>query len=255
VREIPDDAEVRGVGIGSAGPIAIDEGEISPLNMPECRDFPIARIVAEASGQKHITLRLDGLCITLAEHWTGALTGYRNALGMIVSTGIGGGILADGKLLAGRSGNAGHVGQVRVSAPTGPGPDYASTLEGTAAGPHIVAWAREHGWSGTTGEELSVSYAQGDPIAIAAVRRCGETLGIAIAAIAAVTDLEAVAIGGGFSRVTPDLFTIAQEALHDRTTLVSMRGIVILPSALSDEGPLIGAAGLIHRADLVPDHP
>jgi glucokinase len=249
---VPAGAELTGVGIGSAGPVSPQTGEISPLNMPGCWDFPIVSIVAAASSGLPVTLRLDGQAITLAEHWIGALKGYSNALGMVVSTGIGGGLLIDGRIASGKSGNAGHVGQVRVSAPTAGGANNESTLEGTASGPHIVAWAQSQGWKGKDGEDLAASYAKGDPIAIAAVYRCGETVGLALATIAAVTDLEAVAIGGGFSRVTPDLFDIIRATLRERSPLRTMQGILVVPSGLSDEGPLIGAAGLVHRADLLP---
>lgn len=251
----PADGELVGVGIGSAGPVASQLGEISPLNIPDCWDFPIVAIVSEIAVGIPVALQLDGHCIVLAEHWIGALQGYRNALGMVVSTGVGGGLLLDGRLISGKTGNAGHVGQVRVSTPTAPGANNETTLEGTAAGPNIVRWARENGWTGSTGEELAASYENGDPIAIAAIYRCGEAIGLAIATVAAVADLEAVAIGGGFSRVTPDLFDIARATLRERSPLRTMHGIVILPSALSDEGPLIGAAALVHRADLVPARP
>lgn len=250
---VPTGKELVGIGIGSAGPVAADIGEISPLNMPDCWDFPIVRIVQDASGNLPTTLRLDGLCITLAEHWKGALQNFRNGLGMVVSTGIGGGLLIDGRLVAGKSGNAGHIGQVRVSTPTAAGANNETTLEGTASGPHIVAWAQAQGWKGADGQALAASYEQGDPIAIAAVTRCGETVGLGLATIAAITDLEAVAIGGGFSRVTPDLFDIIRRTLRERSPLRTMQGIEVMPSGLSDEGPLIGAAGLIHRADLLPD--
>jgi glucokinase len=247
VAAVPDGASLAGVGIGSAGPVASNLGEISPLNMPGCWDFPIVSVVADVVGDVPISLQLDGHCIVLAEHWIGALQGYRNALGMVVSTGVGGGIIADGRLLSGKTGNAGHVGQVRVSTPDAAGANNETTLEGTAAGPNIVAWAQAQGWNGSTGEELAASYAAGEPIALAAIYRCGEALGVAIASVAAVLDLEAVAIGGGFSRVTPDLFDITRASLRERSPLKTMKGIVVLPSALSDEGPLIGAAGLIHH--------
>lgn len=250
---VPSGQKLVGVGIGSAGPVAADIGEISPLNMPGCWDFPIVRIVEDATSGLPVTLRLDGLCIALAEHWIGALRNFRNALGMVVSTGIGGGLLIDGRLVAGKSGNAGHVGQVRVATPTAGGANNETTLEGTASGPHIVAWAQAQGWKGDDGQHLAASYASGDPIAIAAVYRCGEAVGLGIATIAAITDLEAVAIGGGFSRVTPDLFDIIRATVRERSPLRTMQGIEVMPSGLSDEGPLIGAAGLIHRADLLPD--
>lgn len=252
---VPAGDHLVGVGIGSAGPVESTKGEVSPLNMPGCWDFPISRIAGDVAKGVPVALQLDGHCILLAEHWIGALKGYRNALGMVVSTGVGGGILADGRMLEGRTGNAGHVGQVRVTSPTAAGVDLESTLEGVASGTAIVKWAKEQGWAGETGEDLGASYAAGDAIAIAAVKRCGEAVGYALATLGAVIDLEAVAIGGGFSHVTPDLFDIVRATLKERTPLRTMMGIEVLPSGLSDEGPLIGAAALIHRSELVPKRP
>jgi glucokinase len=248
----PAGACIVGAGVGSAGPISIERGSVSPLNLPVWRDFPLARLVAERSHLDNVVLRLDGLCILLAEHWAGALQGYRNAMGMVVSTGIGGGLLVEGRLVGGRSGNAGHVGQIQIHTHGGVGRDLSVTLEGIAAGTRIVEWARQEGWSGHTGEELSAAYGEGDPIAIAAVERCARALGEGIASVCALVDLEAVAIGGGFSRVTPDLFDLIRAAVADVAPLDTIEGVVVLPSALSDEGPLIGAAGLIHRAELLP---
>ena len=249
-----DAGDIVGVGIGSAGPVASTIGEISPLNMPNCWDFPIVKFVRDASGIANTSLHLDGLCIALAEHWVGALRKYHTAMGMVVSTGVGGGLIVDGRFLAGKTGNAGHVGQVRIATPNADGKNLETTLEGIASGPNIVRWAREQGWTGDTGEDLGASYAKGDPIAIAAIKRCGEAVGLAIATVGALVDLEAVAIGGGFSRVTPDLFAIANATLRVRSPLRTMVGIEIVPTGLSDDGPLIGAGGLIHRSDLVP-HP
>ncbi|HEX4058847.1 MAG TPA: ROK family protein [Galbitalea sp.] len=251
---VPAGDEVIGVGIGSAGPVAVAAGEISPLNMPNCWDFPIARIVSDVVPRVPVSLQLDGHCIALAEHWVGALRGYRNAVGMVVSTGVGGGFIIDGRLLEGRTGNAGHIGQVRVTSPAAAGPDLDSTLEGVASGTGTVRWAKEQGWKGETGEDLGASYAAGDAIAIAAVRRCGEALGYALSTVGALLDVEAVAIGGGFSHVTPDLFDIVRASLKERAPLRTMAGIEVLPSGLSDEGPLIGAAALIYRSHLLPSH-
>jgi glucokinase len=248
----PPGARILGAGVGCAGPIDIARATVSPLNLAAWRGFPLAALVAEQSGITDPVLRLDGLCILLAEHWAGSLQGYRTAMGMVVSTGIGGGLLVEGRLVGGRSGNAGHVGQIQLHTHDGGGRDLSITLEGIAAGPRIVNWAKEQGWRGDTGEDLAASYKINDPIAVAAVRRCARALGEGISSVCALVDLEAVAIGGGFSRVTPDLFDLIRESIADVAPLDTISGVQILPSALSDEGPLIGAAGLIHRADLLP---
>jgi glucokinase len=248
----PPGTRILGAGIGSAGPISLEHGTVSPLNLTTWRHFPLADLVAERSGIADPVLRLDGLCILLAEHWAGALRGFRTAMGMVVSTGIGGGLLIEGRLVGGRSGNAGHVGQIQLHTHEAGGRDLSVTLEGVAAGPRIVGWAKEQGWRGLTGEDLAASYRAGDPIAVAAVRRCARALGEGIASVCALIDLEAVAIGGGFSRVTPDLFDLIRATIAEVAPLDTIAGVQVLPSALSDEGPLIGAAGLVHRADLLP---
>ncbi|MGD8195125.1 ROK family protein [Herbiconiux sp. P18] len=251
VADLPAGAELIGAGIGSAGPIDTARGTTSPLNLATFRDYPLRDLVADASGVANPVLRLDGLCILLAEHWAGALQGYRTAMGMIVSTGIGGGLLVEGRLVGGRTGNAGHVGQIQLHTHDSPGRDHSVTLEGIAAGPRIVAWANAQGWSGRTGEELGQSYRDGDPIARAAVERSANAIGEGIASVCALLDLEAVAIGGGFSRVTPDLFDLIRARIAEVAPLDTI-DVAVLPSALSDEGPLVGAAGLVHRADLLP---
>jgi glucokinase len=195
---------------------------------------------------------MDGECITLAEHWVGAGVGYDNVMGMIVSTGIGGGLILGGTAIAGPTGNAGHIGHVEVG-----GFDDAclcggiGCVEAIASGPKTVAWANGRGWVGATGEDLAASYAAGDPVARAAVERSGRAIGQAIASATALDDLDLVAIGGGFSRVTPDLFRFIREAVARRTAFGFVTKVRVVPSALSDAGPLIGSAALVHRAALV----
>ncbi|WP_291050398.1 ROK family protein [Herbiconiux sp.] len=248
----PEGTRVRGAGVGSAGPIHLDRGTVSPLNLPAWHEYPLADLVRRTSGLDEVVLRLDGLCILLAEHWLGSLRGYRTAMGMVISTGIGGGLLIDGRLAGGRSGNAGHVGQIQLHTREGEGRDLSLTLEGIAAGPSIVAWAQGRGWPGATGEDLARDYASGDPLARRAVERCARAVGEGIASVCALVDLEAVAIGGGFSRVTPDLFDLIRATIAEVAPLDTIPGVQVFPSALADEAPLIGAAGLLHRADLLP---
>lgn len=251
-----DDAVLIGAGIGSAGPIDRAAGTISPLNVPAWRGYPmralVERIVTDAGFDVPVTLELDGAAIVLAEHWVGAAQGADSVLGMVVSTGVGGGIIAGGRVIVGKSGNAGHIGHVDVAGIVGePTFGNAEVLEAIASGPHTVAFAQRDGFAGSTGEELAAAYRAGDPVARAAMERTGEAIGKAIASATALLDLDVVAIGGGFSRATPDLFDFirAQIAEHH---FEFVRDVRVVPSALSDEGPLIGAAALIFRGELLP---
>jgi glucokinase len=246
------DSRIVGVGIGAAGPLRQEAGLVSPLNLPAWRDFPLLDLVAEAAPGLPVTMRMDGLCIALAEHWVGAARGCANLMGMIVSTGVGGGLILGGRTVSGPTGNAGHIGHVEVA-----GFDDACAcggrgcLEAVASGPRSVAWAREQGWTGSTGEELAAGCAAGDEIARAAVERSGRAVGRAIGSATALVDLEVVAIGGGFSRVSPDLLDHVRAGIAEHSGFDFVRKVRVVPSGLSDEGPLIGAAALVHRADMV----
>ncbi len=249
---VPDDSELIGVGIGSAGPVAVDVGEVSPLNLPSWRRFPLQGHVEQLVDGIPVVLRMDGECITLAEHWVGAGQHQSNLMGMVVSTGVGGGLILDGRAIAGPTGNAGHIGHIEVGGFDDPC-DCGGTgcLEAVASGPKTTAWARSQGWAGTTGEDLAASYAAGDAIARAAVHRSGRAIGQAIASATALVDLELVTIGGGFSAVTPDLLGIVREAIARRAPFPFVAKVRVIPSGLSGDGPLIGAAALIHRAEFV----
>ncbi|MDF1480069.1 ROK family protein [Leifsonia sp. H3M29-4] len=246
---LPEGAGLIGVGIGSAGPVSVADGLVSPLNLPAWRDYPLRAQVEAALPGVPVVLRVDGEAIALAEHWIGAGRGVDNLMGMVVSTGIGGGLILGGRAVAGPTGNAGHIGHVEVG-----GFDDAclcggiGCVEAVASGPHTVAWARAQGWTGETGEQLAAAYAAGDAIAVAAVRRSGRAIGQAIASATALLDLDLVAIGGGFSHVTADLFDLIREPIAARAAFRFVAKVRVVPSGLSGDGPLVGAAALIHRA-------
>jgi glucokinase len=251
---VPAGAEVVGVGAGTAGPIQVRAGAISPLNLPVWRGYPLRAQLAALVPGAPVTLRMDGLCITLAEHWVGAARGYDNVMGMIVSTGVGGGLILGGQTVAGPSGNAGHIGHIEIAGFDDPcACGGRGCLEAVASGPRTVRWAREQGFGGETGEDLAAAYAAGDDIAIRAVQRCGLAIGRAIASATSLVDLEIVAIGGGFSHVTPELFDLIRAPIAERVEFDYIRAVRVVPSGLSGDGPLVGAAALVHRAELVPE--
>lgn len=249
---LPSGSEIIGAGVGSAGPVNEAEGRVSPLNLPAWREYPLRELVSEALPNIPVTLRMDGIAIALAEHWVGAARGYDNVMGMIVSTGIGGGLILHGNTVSGPTGNAGHIGHVEVAGFDDPCKcGGIGCVEAIASGPHTVAWANRQGWVGSTGEELAAANLAGDPIAAAAIERSGRAIGQAIASATALVDLEIVAIGGGFSQVSPDLFTHMRTAVATRVQFGFVTKVQIVPTGLSSDGPLIGAAALVHRAAFV----
>ncbi|MDQ1076113.1 MULTISPECIES: ROK family protein [Microbacterium] len=233
---------VGAIGVGSAGPVDLPSRSVSPLNLPQAAGLPIDEVLSGLIDGP-ITLALDGTCIALAEHWRGSLRGCRNAMAIVVSTGVGGGFVLDGRPMGGASGNAGHLGQTFVRT-IHDGDAVASTLEAVAAGPGTVAWARTQGWEGATGLDLAASYRAGDEIARAAVSRSATAVGQAIAAAATLCDLEAVAIAGGFSQVADDYVDQVRVAVEAAAVHAYARRCRIVGSGLDGDGPLLGAAAL-----------
>ncbi|MBB5164325.1 ROK family protein [Mycobacterium sp. AZCC_0083] len=241
--------DVAGVGIASAGPIDLASGTVSPINIIEWQRFPIVERVTALTGGP-VRLGGDGLCMALGEQWRGAARGAQFLLGMVVSTGIGGGLVLDGAPYDGRTGNAGHVGHVVVE-PNGV-PCTCSgrgCVETVASGPHLARWAREHGWNAPAeadAKELADAANAGDPVALSAFRRGGTALARMIASVAAVCDLDLVVIGGGVAKSGALLFDPLREALTTYAGLDFIRGLRVLPAELAGDAGLVGAAALVN---------
>lgn len=240
VRQIQRGVERHGsriavVGIGSAGPIEPDCESISPINIPAWQRFPLREavidVVRQAVGSPvPVFGDLDAKAFALAEGWLGAARGVSNFIGMVVSTGIGGGIVVDGQLLDGATGNAGHIGHVIVD-PEGHrcGCGARGCLEAEASGTAIEAI------TGRPPTEPSYETMQ----------RTGRLVGLAVASTCNLFDLKLAVVGGsvalGFG---PTFFAAAQEVLDRECQLSFTRGARIVPARLGDQGPLVGAAAI-----------
>ena len=241
---LPPSAELVGAGIGSAGPVDRTVGAIMPVNMPLARGYGLEQAVRDAASAvlgRDVAARLghDGGALALAESWLGATQGAGASLSIVVSTGVGGGFVANGSYIPGATGNAGHLGQVRR--------EGGLTLEEIASGPASATWAQQQGWTGATGEDLARDAAAGDAVARAAIERSARAVGEALADAATLVDLDVVAIGGGFSRVSADYIDLVQQALTASAVHEYSRRTRVVRSGLGDEGPLIGAAALVLR--------
>lgn len=240
VRQIQRGVERHGsrivvVGIGSAGPIEPNCASISPINIPAWQRFPlheaVADVVRQAVGSPvPVFGDLDAKAFALAEGWLGAARGVSNFIGMVVSTGIGGGIVVDGELLDGATGNAGHIGHVIVD-PEGHrcGCGARGCLEAEASGTAIESI------TGRPPTEPSYETMQ----------RTGRLVGLAVASTCNLFDLKLAVVGGsvalGFG---PTFFAAAQEVLDRECLLSFTRGARIVPARLGDQGPLVGASAI-----------
>lgn len=256
VAELPEpETPYVGVGIGCGRPMRWPEGVVSTLNIPAWREFPLRDEVRAWYPDIPVRLHNDAICTAIAEHWLGAGRGTEHMLGMVISTGVGGGLILGGHLIDGRTGNAGHIGHVIVD-PREPKCACGATgcLEAVASGPNLAAWASAQGWrvglpeNERTARDLAADAARGHDVALRAMHRAGRALGIAIASITVACDLEVVALGGGLSQAGPLLFDPLHDTYKQYVGVEYARDVRIVPVELGQDASLIGAAALVLRA-------
>ena len=242
-------ADVRGVGIACAGPLDLPVGTVSPINIAGWSNFPLRERVSSLFPGLPVRLGGDGVCMALGEHWRGAGQGTSYMLGIVISTGVGGGLVLDGKPYLGRTGNAGHVGHVLVE-PGGPlcSCGARGCVEAIAGGPRMVQWALSLGWAAPRGagaKELAAAAVAGEPLALNAFQRSADAVAAMIASVGAVCDLELAVVGGGVAAAGAVLFDPLREALARYARLDFLSGMQVVPAALGRDAGLIGAAALL----------
>ena len=216
-------------GVGSGGPMTGGGATVSPLNIPGWRGFPLrARLEAALGLPVHVDN--DAKALALAEGWRGAAVGHRDYLGMVVSTGVGGGIVLDGRLLDGADGNAGHIGHVIVEPDGAPCACGArGCLEAEASGTAIAARTGRPAVEADADERA----------------RAGRLVGRGVASVANLLDLRLAVVAGSVALgYGDDFFGAAQAELDRSARLEFSRGARIIPAGLGDEGPLVGAAAV-----------
>ncbi len=227
-----DLGKVVTVGVGCAGPITREAESVSPLNIHAWRSFPLRARLSELTDLP-VYGDLDAKAYALAEGWLGAARGRSSFLAMVVSTGVGGGIVLDGQLLDGASGNAGHIGHMIV-VPQGRRCACGSRgcLEAEASGLAIEA---------ITGRPPTAPSYE-------IMQRTGSLVGLAVASVCNLLDLDLAVVGGsvafGFGAT---FFHAAQEVIDEHSRLEFSRSARITPGRLGDRGPLVGAAAVAWR--------
>ncbi|MFI6485905.1 ROK family protein [Nonomuraea sp. NPDC050663] len=239
---------VAAVGIGSAGPI--EAGTVSPVNIPAWRGFPLADVVSGLLPGVPVALAGDAQCMALGEWWKGGYDGgSRSLLGVVVSTGIGGGLILDGRPYTGPTGNAGHIGHIVVDHAGEPCPCGATgCLETVASGPSMVRWARANGWTGLDARELATDAGKGVPVALGAFRRAAQALARGIHTTATLLDVDDVVIGGGVAGAGHVLLTPLRQAIAAQSGLAFAQRVRVGLTTLGREAGLYGAAALAYSS-------
>ncbi len=257
--------QFAGVGIGCPGPLDREKGVVIVTPNLGWTDFPLRdRITAEVG--MPATLDNDANCATLGEWWLGAAKGGRHVVGFTLGTGIGGGLILDGRLFHGASDVAGEIGHTTIEANgrrCGCG-NY-GCLEAYASGPAIAMRAREalangehsllHELSGGDLSRLTAALVykaskQGDVIASEVVKETARFLGIGVANILNVYNPDVVVLAGGVAQAGDSLFVPLRAEVRRRAFKPAVDACRIVPGSLDGSAGMVGAV-----AAFLEEHP
>ncbi len=254
-----DKNSIEGIGFGFPGQIDCTEGIVRLLpNIPGWVNVPVSKIMEKEFG---IPTKVDNdvRCAALGELAFGAGKGCQNLICITVGTGIGSGLIINGKLVRGADNAAGEIGHIKLQMHNGPicGCGDSGCLEAFASGPSIVAMAQEYilGGKSTKYRELAnpeitpyiVAEAakQGDKVALKIFERMGEYIGIGLASVVNLLNPEKIVIGGGVADAGDILFTPLINTLKKRAMPIQAKSVSVVPAQLGNAAGVIGASLLI----------
>ncbi len=249
-------ADFLGVGLGAPGPLDREKGLVIVAPNLGWQNYPLRDKITELTGLP-ATLDNDANCATVGEWWIGAAKGGRNVVGVTIGTGIGGGLIFDGKLYHGSSDVAGEIGHTTID-PTGRRCKCGNygCLEAYASGPAIAVRAREALEGGEpsallvmAGGDLSRITAQtvyecaktGDRIASEVVRETARFIGTGIANLLNVFNPDVVVLAGGVAQAGEDLFGPLRAEVKRRAFKPAVDACRIVAGTLGGQAGLVGA--------------
>lgn len=255
-------SESVAIGIAAPGPLNPTTGVVlfAP-NLPGWHDIPLRQMVADLTGRSTV-LGNDANAAALGEYHFGAGRGYRHVIYVGLGTGVGGGVISDGRLIDGLNGMGAELGHIAVSI-SGPRchcgsvgcveaycsgwalTDEINLLVSSQRAEAIVAAAA----GGEIGPRAAgIAAAHGDPTATALLARAGEALGVGLANIVNIFNPEIIAIGGGLAELGEPLLGPARAALASRAMPMMAREVRIVPSQLGSKTGIYGAAALVFHS-------
>lgn len=257
---VSDRSSVRGIGIGAPGPLDPWAGVIfNPPNLPGWDNTPLKTLFEQRFGLRTVVGN-DANLAAVGEHQYGAGKGFAHVIYVTVSTGIGGGIIVDNRLLLGQCGFAGEVGHMTIDMGGPPCPcGNVGCLETLASGTAIARTARELVAAGAqtslnqlplqeiTAKAVAEAAYNGDAVARRILREAGLALGVGMVNLAHLFNPQRVIVGGGVSNAGELLWEPMRETVRTRAMTSCQRGLEIVPAALGDDAGLLGAIATITR--------
>ena len=252
--------DIEGIGFGLPGQVDFKSGIVRLItNIPGWVEIPLAKMIED---EFHIPTRIDNdvRCAALGELNFGAGKGCENLICITVGTGIGSGLIINGKLVRGASNAAGEIGHIKLQMHDGPicGCGDTGCLEAFASGPSIVAMAEEYilGGKSTKYREMANGGAitpfivaeaakAGDPVARRIFTRMGEYIGIGMASVVNLLNPERIIVGGGVADAGDILLNPLKETIKKRAMKIAGETVQVVPEQLGNTAGVIGASLLI----------
>lgn len=261
VRQIVEDSpfdweQVAGIGAGLAGFMDIPEGFVKFSPNLLWTNVPAKKLLEGFLG-KTVKIDNDANVAALGEAWAGSGTGIPNVVCYTLGTGVGGGIIINGKIHQGTTGMAGELGHMSVvpdieaiQCPCG----QMGCLETVSSATGIVRMANE---AVERGERTSLALHEkieakhvfdaaksGDEVSLRIVNRAAYYIGRSMAAVAVVVNPKRFILGGGVSKAGEILFQPIRETFKKYTPEVAAEGVEIVAATLGNDAGIVGAAGL-----------
>ena len=256
-----NEKSIEAIGFGLPGQIDYKAGMVKNLpNIPGWINVPLAKLIED---EFSIPTRLDNdvRCAALGELNFGAGKGCENLICITVGTGIGSGIVLNGKLVRGASNAAGEIGHIKLTLENGPlcGCGDHGCFEAYASGPSIVAMAKEFiaGGKSAKYKEMATDgiitpyiVAQaallGDAVSLQIFKRMGEIIGIGLASVVNLLNPEKIIIGGGVADAGDILLEPIRKTIADRAMPIQGSAVKVVPAQLANAAGVIGASLLIN---------
>jgi glucokinase len=240
-------SHVGAIGIGAGGPLDAGRGIlVAPPHLPGWHDVPVVEL-AEREYEREATLENDATAAAAGEHRWGAGAGTRNMVYLTISTGVGGGVVVDGRLYRGATGNGGELGHVTVDwrGRRCRGCGRRGCLEAYVSGTSIAERAAEAGLEATA-EEVAAAASAGEPLASAVWEETVQALACGLTSIVNLFEPELVVVGGGVSRAGEQLLGPVRERVRADAMRPAAEAADIVVSAFGDRVGVVGAAAIVY---------
>jgi glucokinase-like ROK family protein len=255
--DVPGD--LWGIGIGLPGPVEFGSGRaVAPPLMPTWDGYPVRDRFVDRFGAP-TWVDNDVNVLALGEHRAGIARGHDNVVFVKIGTGIGAGIIVNGRLLRGAQGCAGDVGHIQVGEETVCWCGNVGCLEALAGG---AALARDGEAAARAGrsraledllagkdtleaDDIVAALRQGDAVSLELIANAGRLIGRVVATMVNIVNPSLVVVGGGVARAGDGLLAAIRETVYGRSTPLATRELRVMPTTLAGVGGVVGAATMV----------